>query len=200
MACVYIFSRALVKAVSQLFFRLSYYGIENIPAEKKNIIVISNHSSYYDPIALAIGVAPKISFLAKSELFSGRFGWFIKLLGAVSIDRGRGDKEKLESFGEKQLSGWWLGIFPEGTRHKDGVLGKPKSGTALIAKFTGSDILPCFIEYDGPLRLGCSIKVNFGELIPYGSLGLEDDSPRALRKATNYVWDKIVTLKEESVK
>jgi 1-acyl-sn-glycerol-3-phosphate acyltransferase len=142
-----------------------------------------------------LGDPARISFLAKSELFDHPFGWFVKGLGAIAIDRGKGDKSALEMFAKFSSTGWWLGMFPEGTRHRDGILGKPKSGMAVVAKMTQSDILPCAIVYDGPLRLGCKIKVRYGAVIPFTRLGLEDDTTRAIKMATSLVWDEVKRLK-----
>ena len=60
---------------------------------------------------------------------------------------------------------------PEGTRSKDGRLGKLKSGAFVIAAKAGADILPCRIIYDTPdarMHLFCRIRICFGELIPAG--------------------------------
>jgi 1-acyl-sn-glycerol-3-phosphate acyltransferase len=183
--------------IAKIIFRMNWEGVELLPNKNQKLIIVCNHTNYFDPIALAMGVPARISFLAKSELVDHPMGWFIKGLGAIAIDRGKGDKDALQIFAKRSCDGWWLGMFPEGTRHRDGVLGKPKSGMSLVAKMTKSDILPCAIVYDGPLRFGCHVTVRYGKVIPYAELGLEENSTRALKNATSMIWDEVKSLRGE---
>ena len=189
--------RSVIGLIARIIFRMKWEGTESLPDKKQRLIVVCNHTTYFDPIALAMGVPSRISFLAKSELFDHPLGWFVKGLGAIAIDRGKGDKDALEIFAKRSNSAWWLGVFPEGTRHRDGVLGKPKSGMSIVAKMTESDVLPCAIIYDGRLRFGCHVTVRYGNVIPYSKLGLEDNTTRALKSATNLIWDEVKRLRGE---
>lgn len=68
-------------------------------------------------------------------------------------------------------------IFPEGTRSKDGKLGKLKSGAFVIAGQAGADLVPCRIIYDTPdhrMRLFCRMRICFGEPIPASDLRITD--------------------------
>ena len=100
----------------------------------------------------------------------------------------------LDRCAELTREGYVLGIFPEGTRYPQNQPGRPKSGMALIAKMTGADVLPCAVSYERPLHFRSKITVKYGDLIPHAELGLEEDSPRALKKATKRVWGDILKL------
>ena len=118
--------------------------------------------------------------LAKKELFKNPFiDWFLGCLGAVPIDRGKGDTETIDRVIAECKRGTKVLVFPEGTRSKDGRLGKLKSGAFVIAAKAGADILPCRIIYDTPdarMHLFCRIRICFGELIPAGEA--KPDDPR----------------------
>ena len=86
--------------------------------------------------------------MAKAELFSKKIGaWFFgKQLGAFPVKRGAGDTGAIDTAKEIVNSGKLLGIFPEGTRSRDGQLGRAKSGAALIAAQTGAAVIPVAIK------------------------------------------------------
>lgn len=85
-----------------------------------------------------------VYFMAKEEIFKNRLAtWFFaKQLGAFPVKRGAGDTGALDTARRIVEEGKLLGIFPEGTRSKDGRLGRAKSGAALIAAQTGASVLP----------------------------------------------------------
>lgn len=88
-----------------------------------------------------------VYFMAKEEIFKNRLSaWlFGKQLGAFPVKRGAGDTGALDTARAIVGDGRLLGIFPEGTRSRDGQLGRAKSGAALIAAQTGASILPVAI-------------------------------------------------------
>lgn len=193
---LYRFARGLLRILIAVSFRVEYRGLNHIPPNGHSYIIASNHTSYIDPMLLAIRVPSMIHFMAKVELTGSAFAtWlFEKKLGVVPVARGTGDRGAIERCAELTRAGGVLGIFPEGTRYRTGVPGRPKSGMALIAKMTGADILPVSVYYERPIRFRSRILVVFGELIPHGELQLDEDSPRALKRATKRVWDDILGM------
>lgn len=90
-------------------------------------------------------------------------------MGAVSIERGKGDTTTVEKLTNECKNGTGIMIFPEGTRTKTGKLGVIKSGAFVIAAAAGADMLPVRIIYgtkDGRLHLFCKLRIVFGEPIP----------------------------------
>ncbi|MEG1773251.1 MAG: lysophospholipid acyltransferase family protein [Oscillospiraceae bacterium] len=194
MISLFRFGRELCRAAFWLCFDVSYEGCENIPQREAGYLLVSNHVFDIDPILLAMRIRPAICYLAKAELHRGALGWVFRRLETIPVERGTGDTHSLDIAAEQMSRGRLVGIFPEGTRHRDGLPGRPKSGMALIAKMTGADVLPCAVQYGGGLHFRSKIVIKYGPLIPHAALGLEDDSPRALKRATKKVWGEILSL------
>ena len=188
----------LCREVTRVFFHTVYdirfEGVENIPKEK-GYIIACNHLYYFDPILLTFRIKGWVHYLGKAELFSiPLIGWIFRAIGAVRVDRGTGDTTAIDTCTALARKGEIIGIFPEGTRSRDGTLGRPKSGMSLIAKQTGYDILPCAVLSERPLRFRGRVTIRYGQMIPAATLGLSEDSPRALKRATKLVWQEIATL------
>ncbi|MGX7728716.1 lysophospholipid acyltransferase family protein [Rhodococcus sp. 2H158] len=124
-------------------------GAENIPTDGPAILA-SNHKAVLDSFFLPLVVRRRITFLAKSEYFTGpglkgRFQrWFFSAAGQVPIDRTGADAaQDALNAGVRVLSqGKLLGIYPEGTRSPDGRLYKGKTGIARLALQTGVKVIP----------------------------------------------------------
>ena len=99
-------------------------------------------------IAITIFDWKRLRILAKEELFKNPLaGWFLRCMGAVSIERGKGDTTTVEKLTNECKNGTGIMIFPEGTRTKTGKLGVIKSGAFVIAAAAGADMLPVRIIY-----------------------------------------------------
>lgn len=127
-------------------------GRENVPL-KGPLIVVSNHLNNADPPILASGIARRqVRFMAKSELFRGPMGWIPKLYGAFAVRRFDADLAAMLAAERLLKRGGVLGMFPEGTRSRTGIMGRPHPGTALIALRSGAPVLPCAIIGTEQLR------------------------------------------------
>ncbi len=171
----------IVWVLIHILWRVEVVGLDKVPRDRA-IVLAPNHISDLDPV-FVLGMILDFSryrILAKKELFKNPFiGWFLGCLGAVPIDRGKGDTETIDRVIAECKQGTKVLVFPEGTRSKDGRLGKMKSGAFVIAAKAGADILPCRIIYDTPdarMHLFCRIRICFGELIPAGEA--KPDDPR----------------------
>ncbi len=125
---MYAFLRLLVKIYYYIVYNIKVYGRENIPKQKSGFIVASNHQSFNDPPVLGITFNGKYTFMAKEELFqkNALFAWLIRRLGAFPVHRGAKDNSAIENAIESLKHGRIFIIFPEGTRSKDGSLGRAK--------------------------------------------------------------------------
>ncbi len=137
-------------AVSKIFWRIKYYGTENIPNDLAGgLIIAGNHQTYFDPFWIAFQIKRKFRFMAWDKAFD----WFIvgdviRYLGAfpVSLERGGTRKAMVESL-RALRGGATLFIFPEGSREfSDGKLLEFKTGTVRIAMEAGVPILPVTIR------------------------------------------------------
>ncbi len=124
-------------------------GLEHLPSSGPAILA-SNHLAVMDSFYLPLVVRRRITFLAKSEYFTGTGlkGWFIRwffnAVGQVPIDRTDADSAQAAlTTAERLLSrGKLLGMYPEGTRSPDGRLYKGKTGLARLALHTGVPVIP----------------------------------------------------------
>jgi 1-acyl-sn-glycerol-3-phosphate acyltransferase len=124
-------------------------GVENVPTQGPAIIV-SNHLSFSDSFFMPLMVSRKVTFLAKSDYFTGRGikGLFTKMFfagaGQVPVDRsgGRASEAALLTALRILNEGNLLGIYPEGTRSGDGRLYRGRTGVARMALEAGVPVIP----------------------------------------------------------
>ena len=195
---MYYLCKALVWIYMHIAYRLRYTGRKNIP-KKTSVIYASNHRSYADPPMVGAGGRGKYAFMAKEELFENKFfSFLIRSLGAFPVSRGKGDTEVIDRAVEKLNSKRSLMIFPEGTRSKDGKVGKGHSGAALIAARSGCPIIPVGIVYGEKLRFRTKVRVVYGEPInPAEYVEISDTpNPRQLVKLKNRYMADIRRLVE----
>lgn len=133
----------------RVLFRPWVRGIENIPASGAAILA-SNHLSFSDSIFLPLMLRRPVTFLAKSEYFTGKgvkgalTRWFFKSTGQLPIDRSGGKASEaslntgLGVLGEGNL----LGIYPEGTRSPDGRLYRGRTGIARMVLEAKVPVIP----------------------------------------------------------
>lgn len=191
------FVRYTVWGVYKLFYNFHIEGIENIPQDRP-LVMASNHRSYADPVILTMPMKRPVTYMAKEELFKNKlFGWFITKLGAFPVKRGSGDMQVIDDSIAILNSGRNLVIFPEGTRSKDGKVGKGKTGVALIAAKSGADVLPCGIIFEGEkLKFRSTLTLRFGKVIPAEEIAVEDASPKALKGVKKRIMEAITELVE----
>lgn len=191
------FVRYVTMGVYKLFYNFHIEGTENIPQDKA-LVMASNHRSYADPVILTMPMKKPVTYMAKEELFKNKlFGWFITKLGAFPVKRGAGDLQVIDDAVGILESGRHLVIFPEGTRSKDGKVGKGKTGVALIAARSGADVLPCGIIFEGEkLHFRSNLTLRFGKVIPAEEIAVTDGSPRELKAAKLRIMSAITELVE----
>ena len=123
--------------------RYRVIGRENIPAEPH--LILAKHSSTFETLALNDLFTP-IAFVAKKELLKlPFFGWAFSLASPITIDRTAGNHamQLMVQQGRDRLEhGFWIVIFPEGTRIKAGTRAKYKTGGARLAVGMERPILP----------------------------------------------------------
>ena len=191
------FVRYVTMGVYKLFYNFHIEGIENIPQDRA-LVMASNHRSYADPVILTMPMKRPVTYMAKEELFKNKlFGWFITKLGAFPVKRGGGDMQVIDDSVAILKSGRNLVIFPEGTRSKDGRVGKGKTGVALIAAKSGADVLPCGIIFEGEkLHFRSKLTLRFGKVIPAEEIAVDDASPRSLKEVKKHIMGAITELVE----
>lgn len=135
-------------------------GKENRP-ELGSLVIMANHVSFLDPPVVGCIMNRPVHFMAKEDLFKiPVISWFIKKMGAFPIKRGKPDRKALRKSLAVLKNEEILGLFPEGTRYKQGKPGKARSGAVVIPIRMKAPILPVGIKYKG-LRLYISIGQPF---------------------------------------
>ena len=191
---MYLFFRKLLSIFFHIKYKINVLHPVNIPSAKGGYIIACNHQKYADPPMIAAVVRGKFSFMAKEELFRNPFfAWLIRRCGAFPVVRGSGDDAPIrESVGAVE-KGRILVIFPEGTRSKDGTIGRMKSGVVLIASQAGVPVLPVCIRYSGKNR----VDIGFGETIPAEKLKIDENDRRSMRTAAKLIGDSLTGLQKE---
>lgn len=163
----YKISTKMTKVLFNTMYRVKVEGISNLP-EKEGYMVCANHIHAFDPVLISSFLKPQISHMAKKELFRiPGLNILLRCSGAFPIDRGNldynGIKKAISILKNKKV----LSIFPEGTRHRDGIFRDIKKGPATIAIQTNSNIVPMRIV--GNYKPFSRITIKIGE--PISSIG-----------------------------
>jgi len=134
--------------------RYQVLGIENLPDAPA--VVQPKHQSAWETLWLTTAMPRPLTFVYKRELHYLPFvGWALATLAMIQIDRSHGSDafEQVVKRGSEYLArGWWIVIFPEGTRTAPGASPRYKSGGSRLAVRTGAKVIP--------------IALNSGELWP----------------------------------
>jgi 1-acyl-sn-glycerol-3-phosphate acyltransferase len=136
----------LVSLIRPLFCRLHIEGRENLPVTG-GAVVASNHN--YGPDFLFLGICSprELSFMAKAEAFAWHplLAALLHAGGAFPVQRGKGDSAAIQTAVELARQGNLIAMFPEGTRSKDGILMRGKTGAARIALAAGVYVVPAIV-------------------------------------------------------
>ncbi len=124
--------------------RLTVTGADLLPRSGPALLV-ANHESYWDPIALAVAAADRrqIRALAKHTIWKFKpVGLLMDGMGHIPIRRGVGDAEALETAVRELRAGACIGIFPEGTRSLGREL-RARSGAGRLAAAVPEAVVVC---------------------------------------------------------
>lgn len=203
----YIVIGPLVKAI----FRPWIVGRRNVPMNG-GAILASNHLSFVDSIILPLLIDRPMSFLAKSDYFTGRGlkGWatrmFFKGTGQIPIDRsgGKASEASLNTGLQVLGRGDLLGIYPEGTRSPDGRLYRGRTGIARMALEAHVPVVPVvMVDTDTMMPIGrrvpsiVRVGVVIGEPLDFSRFaGMESDR-YILRSVTDEIMVALQRLGEQ---
>jgi 1-acyl-sn-glycerol-3-phosphate acyltransferase len=202
----YALSRFVVMALFRTLWRPVIEGRENIPPTGP-LIVASNHMSFIDSIVIPLCVPRRVVFLAKAEYWEGRSlaslprRIFFKAFEAVPVARGQENAtESLNLAAQVLARGDAFGIYPEGTRSRDGRLYRGRTGVGWLALSTGAVVQPVgLVGTDRVQPIGAKVprihrvRVRFGEPVdPKDYAGLPPGQAR--RQITDEVMDRIAAM------
>ena len=141
--------------------------------KKGFFIVASNHVSAIDPFLIIHATQRHIAYMAKVELFKNKIArFFLNVLGAFAVDRAKLSVSTIKTVLSLKQTNWVLGIFPQGTRDKEGSLENINKGFASFAKTLKCDILPVAITgiaKENRKAFRGKMKIRIGKPIPYNN-------------------------------
>jgi 1-acyl-sn-glycerol-3-phosphate acyltransferase len=143
---VYGISRVLITRPLRWLFHIKLVGAENFP-ERGPAIIASNHASNLDPPLLCLSYPGYICWMGKEEIMTAPvIGWYLKKVGGFIVRRGKADREAIRRARELLGQGYIIGMFPEGSRQREGKLGEPQAGVGLLALEPGVPVIPVRIR------------------------------------------------------
>jgi 1-acyl-sn-glycerol-3-phosphate acyltransferase len=197
---VYSLLALLSWPILALAFRYRARGTENLPADG-GYVLAAGHVSNLDPWPLGLRIWPRryLRFMAKSELFWFPLSLIVSGAGAFKVNRGRSDREAIETAVRLAREGNVIAMFPEGTRRRKGLRKKHEAqahtGAARIALEAGVPLVPAGIKgTDGLSRLA-RWRVSYGKPIDLDDLR-EQKPAEAAREATVRLMAEIQRLED----
>ena len=187
--------------------RPTVIGLENVPKEGP-FIVAPNHLSFLDSVIVQALMPRPVAFFAKAEYFTtgGVKGKvmksFFEAVGSIPVERGEqaASVQALKTLLEILDSGKGVGIYPEGTRSRDGILYRGRTGVGWLALTTGAPVIPVGLIGTENLQPADSKSVKpqhftmkVGEPLYFDKTGPDHSLP-ARRQATDRIMDAIAEL------
>ena len=194
----------IIPHIASLWIR-NINGKENIPKEKKGLIIVANHASYIDHFIFG-GIMPlatnrMVHFLAKKEHFEGAQRKWHEFLEAIPIDRQKGGNKAIEKAIKALKGGKIIAIYPEGTRTLDGKIQRGKTGATRLALAAEVPILPVGLK--GTFEIMPKgqnypklkrADVNIGKLIHFDEYYGKENDKKTLRFLTTKLMKEIARL------
>lgn len=138
------------------------------------ILIVGNHKHIMDQCLVIISTKRIVHYMAKKEYFDGKFAWFFKICGCISVDRSIHDENAKGLAIDALKNNMAIGLFPEGTRNKTKQFLLPfKFGAVSMAKKTNATIVPFGITGDYKFR-SKNLTIRFGKPFKVGEMTLEE--------------------------
>lgn len=206
-----LFVRFVLGPLARWLYRPTVQGAERIPAQGP-VIFASNHRAALDTGVIAFTAPRAVKFLGKAEYFTGTgirgrlMAGFVSGLGYVPVERGSAQAglAALEAARKVLDAGGTFGIYPEGTRSRDGRLHRGHTGVGSLALATGAVVVPVALSGTEKLQpegkripRPAKITVKFGEPLDFSRYEGLDASPAIRRAVTDEVMYAILELSEQ---
>lgn len=203
-----LFKCVLIGPILRILGRPKVSGTQNLPTSGP-VIIAGNHLTVVDSFFLVLLVRRRVTFIAKSEYFTGRgikgaaLRWFYSATGQVPVDRRGADASApaLEAAKSILRQGKVWAVYPEGTRSPDGRLYKGKTGLARVAIETGAPVVPLVMH--GTLAVNPvgsrmwrpgKVRMVVGEPLDFTRYAGGENSKVILRAVTDEVMAALANL------
>ncbi len=196
--------KAILTPILLVVYRVRVEGRDVIPKQGP-VILAANHRSFLDSIFLPLVLRRRVTFVAKAEYFDDpKTAWFFRAVGQIPIRRegGSASEGALAAATDVLERGGVFGIYPEGTRTRDGYLHRGHTGVARLALKTGAPIVPVGMvgtdecqPTDKKLpRFFRTVSVRFGTPVPVEHYAERGDEKMVLRQITDELMFEIREL------
>ncbi|MFC6154498.1 lysophospholipid acyltransferase family protein [Nocardioides yefusunii] len=198
----------VVPPTARALWRPTVEGLENVPATGP-VILASNHLSFIDSVVIPVLVPRKVVFIAKSDYFTGTGlkgklskVWF-ESLGMLPVDRddAQAALDSLDTALEVLGRGEAFGIYPEGTRSRDGLLYRGRTGVAHLALTAGVPVVPVGLQgtpdvqpVGAKLPRLAKVTVRFGEPLDFSDAVQGRPLGKVRREVTDTIMARIRDL------
>lgn len=203
-----LFKYVLIGPILRILGRPRVSGTQNLPTSGP-VIIAGNHLTVVDSFFLVLLVRRRVTFIAKSEYFTGRgikgaaLRWFYSATGQVPVDRRGADASAPALAAAKSIlrQGKVWAVYPEGTRSPDGRLYKGKTGLARVAIETGAPVVPLVMH--GTLAVNPvgsrmwrpgRVRMVVGKPLDFTRYAGGENSKVILRAVTDEVMAALATL------
>ena len=207
----FIIKNFILGPILQILFRPWVKGSKNVP-NAGGAILASNHLSFSDSIFLPLKVRRPVTFLAKSDYFTGKgikgalIRWFFKATGQLPIDRsgGKASEDSLNTGLGVLERGLLLGIYPEGTRSPDAKLYRGRTGIARMVLEAKVPVVPvAMIDTEKVQPIGSKypkirrVGVVIGEPMDFTRFAGMEGERAVLRAVTDLIVSNIMQLSNQ---
>jgi 1-acyl-sn-glycerol-3-phosphate acyltransferase len=146
---VYHFFQTCLRIVYPIYFRYQARGLEHVPKQGPALFVV-NHQSFLDPIMVGLSLSRPVRFLARDTLYRAPLARaFLNKIYTIPLKRDAASSTTIRMAVSQLQQGFLVGIFPEGTRSSDGLIGTLKPGFIALVRRAEAPIIPVGIAGTG---------------------------------------------------
>ena len=195
--------RALSAPLRKLWLDVTHVGRENVPSEGP-VVLAANHLAFIDSLLVMYSLGRPVSFLGKAEYLEHPIARrLFPMTGMVPLDRtGKRARVTLRRVQQILAAGGIVGVHPEGTRSRDGVLNPGHSGVAQMALRASAPVVPvALVGTDTVQPVGSrvpafrgKVEIRYGAPIGMGEWASNRRTRRARTELTEEVMQSIAAL------
>ncbi len=204
----YVVARFVIRPLLWVLLRPRVTGRENVPRTGP-VILASNHLSFIDSFVIPTLAPRRVSLLAKAEYFTGTgiSAWFTRVvftaLGAQPVEREthRAAQAALDTAMTVLRRGEAFGLYPEGTRSRNGRLARGKTGVAWLALTADCPVVPVAVHGTDKVQpIGARwprprrVSVTFGAPLTFPEHRGLAGKGKARREVTDVIMEEIAAL------
>ena len=197
----YSFLTGLARLLTRLLLGSKFHlrGISNVP-NSGPLLMVSNHVGGVDPAIIGAWTPRPVWFMAKAELFRGRFAWLMRGYHAFPVMRHSPDRAALRRAFDLLKHGSAVVLFPEGHRSENARLLRAEPGAGFVARRSGAPLVPIAITgtqnvlgRHSMIPRRAEVAMTFGEPFQLPERN-RDGSPMDHQQSADYLMTKIAAL------